>query len=681
MAKSSGELTIKTIQELIRYDIPTLLVGVSSIGKSFTITSIARRFRINHRMLFIGSEKPENIEGLPKLHDAGERLEYFKPNWFPNEQQITSIVTNGRKLFRKYIAEYYIGGENFQPTYTNLNAILEAFALVEWGQTETIKEVKLVDMTTSQIGKIKVLNDTEFKVEREILTKDQIVKGESGRDDVRDICSYVCTVLGYGNFWLILDEIDKVEEFDIDKYAPMLHIVRERTLKNWNLIEINDGKGIDIPKLVKMSNYQTVIDIIDNAIDNKQSFLDTRVIAIANKTNNIEDALSKRFVQILIRDVLILEKSKITSEQASLQSCLTSEGVMGQELDEPPMKRLDSLNLQWAYNFLIKMTNKNDLQGNFLYTDAIELISQNKEPQHSPEHKAETKKLMRKSALYQLLIDNFDSDANIIEPTLECLTSLMFTSVDAPKSTLTKEQEQVANARAYITTLMEEFDNDESLVKDQIILTLSDTYPKSIKETGADKDAAKTIKIAQVENWIGSAYAYLDATIYNDLGKFAPVNLNKSLIPSIQHLIDEKLVLDSEVPIDSKSVILLDAGKWWGKRKDDILKLKVNGEEVKRVLYTANYPVFGVDYSIKNQSTAINKNSLFVIYSIRNMAGLLQYLQSDKNTIQSIAADELFYEYMKDVLKPYIINQVIPSWEKLGGKYVPKVDKLKQLFV
>ena len=41
----SGEETIKMVKNLIRYDIPFLLLGKSSIGKSYSITELAEEFR------------------------------------------------------------------------------------------------------------------------------------------------------------------------------------------------------------------------------------------------------------------------------------------------------------------------------------------------------------------------------------------------------------------------------------------------------------------------------------------------------------------------------------------------------------------------------------------------------------------------------------------------------------
>ena len=63
-----GTDTLKTILQLVRYDIPVLVVGKSSIGKSYTIIEVTEKWRVTILYaLYIGSEKPENIEGLAKL--------------------------------------------------------------------------------------------------------------------------------------------------------------------------------------------------------------------------------------------------------------------------------------------------------------------------------------------------------------------------------------------------------------------------------------------------------------------------------------------------------------------------------------------------------------------------------------------------------------------------------------
>ena len=75
-------------------------------------------------MLYIGSEKPSNIEGLPRLtgqRAGADTLEFYKPNWFPNTFKIEAYVKEGKQLFETYINEFYDGdkegclsGKNFE---------------------------------------------------------------------------------------------------------------------------------------------------------------------------------------------------------------------------------------------------------------------------------------------------------------------------------------------------------------------------------------------------------------------------------------------------------------------------------------------------------------------------------------------------------------------------------------
>ena len=41
-----GTNTLKTILQLVRYDIPVLVVGKSSIGKSYTIIEVTQKWRL-----------------------------------------------------------------------------------------------------------------------------------------------------------------------------------------------------------------------------------------------------------------------------------------------------------------------------------------------------------------------------------------------------------------------------------------------------------------------------------------------------------------------------------------------------------------------------------------------------------------------------------------------------------
>lgn len=385
----SGPRTIELVKQLIRYDIPFLLLGKSSIGKSYSIIEMTERWRMPKSLLYIGSEKPSNIEGLPRLtgqRAGSDTLEFYKPNWFPSTFKIESYVTNGKRVFDEYIDKYYSGtkeqkeqcktGSKFDP----LNEIFEALFVWKWSSNISTKE----DMKLSKVGdglEEAFLNTKGMPVERELISDAELFKMEEEalkkgkevvvRDDVRDLCLYLSTLLGYGNFWLILDELDKVDESEQDKYAPLLHIVRERIIKDFSMRTLNEGKGAGVPRKVQTgSNYATIKQQLDEAISLRMPLLDTRIIGIANATEDIEDALFRRFCHIIVEEVMMV--SNPPQELAQMRMCLnevakdTNPSALMDDLD---FKLLNEVNLQWQFGFLPAMLNKQDSANNYFIQD------------------------------------------------------------------------------------------------------------------------------------------------------------------------------------------------------------------------------------------------------------------------------------------------------------------------
>lgn len=343
------------IDELIRLDIPILLVGASSIGKSYTLTQNVKKYGIEHEFLFIGSEKAEYIEGIPDLKrqdladlspeeksklskEELKKFAYLKPFWFPKAGEIRRRLLKGREEFKKQNEKLYSSLYSYEA----------------------------------------------LKTYKEMLMKVDVVKAN------RDQLLYISMLQGYGNFWLILDEIDKVEEYDKDKFAPMLHIVRERMLKGWALRGVatnNEYKHIQ-----SINKRQQVIDfaidlkdadgnplkddkgnlITDMSYDN---ITDTRIIAIANYSKNItEDALVKRFVHFRVDKTLYedreLPKGKHSEKELmkyaeelrrkGIHKCVASKPFKGMTvqqsmatIDETNLvDKLPDANLQWTLGFL-----------------------------------------------------------------------------------------------------------------------------------------------------------------------------------------------------------------------------------------------------------------------------------------------------------------------------------------
>ena len=286
------------IKELIRLDIPILEIGSSSIGKSYSIRQFAEEAGVASEFLFVGTEKSEFIEGIPNLKGIeGDtaKFSYLKPYWFPDKDKIRARLTKGRN-------ELYTLANNNNDA---LNLYNNAF--------NTGGDYKYVDQLKEYLTAIKKTEE-QLKAEK-IVEKDKegkIIKKEEfvSRYVYADSLLYISTIQGYGNFWLILDEIDKVELQDKDKYAPLLHIVRERELKGWKLSGLRSFPEYDVKFVTSVALRKQRLDA---ALENLNvDVTDTRIIAIANDLQNMEKespALYRRFVKIVIEKSLYNEKT------------------------------------------------------------------------------------------------------------------------------------------------------------------------------------------------------------------------------------------------------------------------------------------------------------------------------------------------------------------------------------
>ena len=558
----SGKDTIDTALQLIRYDIPVLILGKSSIGKSYTLIDITEKWHIPHQLLYIGSEKSENIEGIPKLTDRKEGkeiLEYLQPFWFPNADTITQSVKNGRAVFEKFIESYWDveSIKEFTPNYMNLNSILNALSNITFDNSMLKgdiykQEVILKDFEWIQSKRVdaRVLNKKPFPIEkdgRRVDANDSSYR----RDDLADFLAYIRTALGYGNYWLILDEIDKVADEDQDKFAPLLHIVRERTLKNFTMIDINNGKGLGIPlgKSFKEGGYSNILNDLNKMLDAGESVLDTRVMAIANKTRNIEEALFRRFVQLIAEEVMIWRPSDFDSEQTAIEGCLSSvkekmvsAGIESGSLVPLPAiyQRLDEINLQWQYNFFPKILNDIDLQGNFFRENAVDLydISEEKGWNWNEQRKF--------SAFWQILKNNFYVRAegfslpqhlwDCLEPSLIDLGS----EIGISKKTF---EEEVKGTVGIINSKIKDFDGDLSLVADDIATSLREKYPL---RPAADED-----KLSLLYNWTDRIIEFLDASLKTNPTNVSPIEISKFLVPKLVNVFYTEIANDKNQITDN----------------------------------------------------------------------------------------------------------------------------------
>lgn len=358
-ASLTSQKMISYILNLIRYDLPFLLVGSSSIGKSFTIVAIAEKYRVPYSLLFLGSEKSDNIEGLPKLtglSSEDDTVKYLKPYWFPKSELIESRIKSGVAVFEKLNKEIYNG--SFPFTFKELSYVFEIL-----GNTNFVGNSKDVECT---------INNKKFKFKREIA---QSVESLFLENELDSLCLLLSTITGMGNHFLIIDELDKVSEIDSEKFAPMLHVVRERKLKGYNMREFNSNEGADI---ASHGDYRKVYSKILDAINLNLSLVDTRVIAIGNQSENINeisDALFKRFIQVIVTDILILKE--VPEDVAFIKNCLT-ENFKQMVVAPVDFAFLDEVNLQWLFGFLPRITNSTD-EGNFFREDFLQTLSANRD--------------------------------------------------------------------------------------------------------------------------------------------------------------------------------------------------------------------------------------------------------------------------------------------------------------
>jgi hypothetical protein len=579
-----GKTTIDSALQLIRYDIPCLILGKSSIGKSYTLIKITERWHIPNQLLYVGSEKAENIEGIPKLTDRGqtkegkdkEIMEYLQPFWFPNPDTITKSVMNGRAVFERFVKSAWDVDtlKKFTPNYMNLHSLLNGLENLEFTITDLNQSSKMYEMDatlkdenflvsspTGMVKKPRVLNPKKLFTLKKDATPVEANDGAYYRNDLADFCAYVRTVLGYGNYWLILDEIDKVLDHDQDKFAPLLHIVRERTLKNFTMIDINEGKGLGIPlgDSFKEGGYANMIADVNRLLDSGESVLDTRVMAIANKTKNIETALFRRFCQLIADDILIWREQDQTTDETRIAQCLTKikdEMVeAGEEggtllIDDDLVQYIDEVNLQWEYNFLPKMLNKYDLQGNYFRENAM--VNYEK----TEDMGWDWLDIRQTTAFFNLLENNFYAEKYKIPNNLyDCLQpDLLDLATEASIGRKSKEEE-VKGIAGIFDEKIKEFGGDLSLAARDIANSVQEKYPYKVQKS--------TDKLNLLVLWTEKVLEYMEACVYANPTKVAPLDIAKYLIPQLTKVFFGALGADKETLADNAASLIQKWQDWW----------------------------------------------------------------------------------------------------------------------
>ena len=415
------------IKELIRLDIPILEIGSSSIGKSYSIRQFMEESGVRGEFLFVGTEKSEFIEGIPNLKAVTEgqaKFSYLKPYWFPDKNEIRGRLKNGREQIKNLSNEDSTISslwDQAKGNYSYLNQLKET--LLDFKRTE--EEIAKAKKSGSKI---------------------------TGKYVYEDALLYISTLQGYGNFWLILDEIDKVEKQDKDKYAPLLHIVRERELKGWKLSGIREFPEYDIKFVASITKR---IERLDAALaDETVDVTDTRIIAIANDLQTMEEespALYRRFVKLVIRRSLYDEKQvklpaapdsstsvgydyakEYEMKKKELHDCIVGKEViatgqaqsktgvkqktvtiadqMAEIEEEKTGKPLEEMNLQWTLGFFPEIL----FPGGDVRSQGGEMFISNKIIEDFNDVKDPYQTL-----LFKILQDNFDFKYWI--PLLECL--------------------------------------------------------------------------------------------------------------------------------------------------------------------------------------------------------------------------------------------------------------------
>ena len=587
-----GEELLKLILQLVRYDIPPLIVGKSSIGKSYTIIQLTEKWRLPSSLLYIGSEKPENIEGLAKLiskdyetvrgakgekiTEGGDTLKFLKPYWFPNSNTISTQVANGQEIFSNYIKLYDSPLNKFSYTFDCLYGILIALMDVEFAGIETEISVSLVDKGNNTISKAvqpTTLNKKPFTFKKGPETKIQantayeytLDAKDAGRNDVRDMSMYLCTLLGFGNYWLILDELDKVGEQDKEKYAPLLHIVRERTLKDWTMKQINDKKGLNIPLSVKNEYYESVADIISQQISKGLPLLDCRVIGIANATKDIEEALFRRFAQVIMEDTMALYPP--TNEENVIKNCVDTEiGEARMDISSllTKLEFLDEVNLQWQYGFLPKILNQTDTLGNYFYENWNVYV--NNMAKSNPVVGGDDSSLLsainqdeekwEKTAWGKLWKDNFlggksdfESDEglrNLFEGLIKlwtCLSQELYSGNQQSAPSMIGAQGSGGESKSRLMELRDIISAQAQDYGKEYFNFLELELTKSYEETKGNA--------AVLSNWINNTLEYIKATNEDAKGNYSALgDIGPKMIPFIYGIIVQLLRNDKSIDSD-----------------------------------------------------------------------------------------------------------------------------------
>lgn len=705
--KVSKENMILYLLNLIRYDIPILMAGKSSIGKSYTMLALAKQWGLPNSVLYVGSEKADNIEGLPKLVQTDLQastsesvLEYFKPYWYPKTNLIQDAVQRGQDIFdNKIIPNLLDKSKSESLPYETVMGLLFAIMSIDiagLGFKGKEKEFDFDFVDTTKF--IYPDNDAVQLLSKPItLTRELVEKGEDAlkyRNELYELSIYLCTLVGLGNYWLILDELDKVDESEADKFAPMLHIVRERRLKNYSLRELNDGKGADVAMNVVGNSYRKIYNTIKLSLSLNQSVLDTRIIAVSNKTDNIisiSDALFKRFVQVVISDILVLKP--ISEKLNAIRECLLKieTKIENETQGALTLGYLEEINLQWQFGFLPSILNNQDTAGNFIRSNYLATIADAIMITDEQKRNEAILRLRQNTLLYKLCVDNFSEDITLIEVdkdgnedkvtipdlVMNCLAGQIVSFKD------TDEKEVTLNPLDLINEIQAKgFDDKDTAL--EIYDLLLEKYSKI---TTDKEDESRRLEISSLINY---AYSFISHTAYSDgyseekikdKVPYTPLEINKYLIPIIIKLTLKVITKDEIISIDDKDKLLSEHAKLWDEFAipEHITILKGDPELTNKLFYSGEDSLWGSsDLNADDfQKSFVNSYNSANIELFEEF--ILAYLDMDADKRKEFAD---FIDYVKK----YRIEDVkeIKTRLQMGlqkAKKVPEAQVLSRKFL
>ncbi len=599
---------IRYILNFVRYDIPILMAGKSSIGKSYTILALAKQWGLPNSVLYVGSEKADNIEGLPKLMDVlSEKKEnvltYFKPYWFPQSNLIQEAVRKGQEIFETKIKPNFSDKSSLDLPYETVMGLIFAIGDLKFNGNQITQKFSFVDKTRYIFpDKDNEILNKEIELTRELMPKNE--EALNFKNELYELSIYLCTLAGLGNYWLILDELDKVQPEEADKFAPMLHIVRERRLKNYSLRELNDGNGSDIAMNVVGNSYVNVYNIIKNSLHTNQSVLDTRIIAVSNKTDNIidiSDALFKRFVQVVISDILVLKP--VPAKLATIRNCLGSiETKIGSgSKGDLTLGFLEEINLQWQFGFLPRILQADDSAGNFIRNNYIETMADTINIPDELIRAERINELKKKTALYKLCLENFGDDNKVTftdeqgHPTEVLVSDLIMDCLSSQiMPVIVEEKKDGSNPLDLIKDIQLKGLNDK-----QTALEIYDIL--IAKYNSLPTNESKSTKLQELIDYAFSfvtytAYAdgYSPEKIKNDEA-YSPLAINEYLIPVTMKFIVKAITKDEIISFDDKDRLLSHYAELWDgfAIPEYISKIKGNAELTQDFFYGGEDSLWG----------------------------------------------------------------------------------------